>query len=188
MFFFHTATGLPIEVSVSCWASIVKGNWIKSIIHIQSEQLCLVKNENEQPTNTFSGHISMHVQIDALATCSSMWPVSVRLCRKIANEPIQSREFKPECFVCIITFFRLSMTKCLVVIWRQYAINVHQLCVRISFSLCLHISKATGVAWYVQDAGAWWGQGKEPRMTRSSGNNFGEELDLFVSVSRDMWR
>lgn len=61
----------------------------------------------------------------------------------------QSREFKPESCVYIITFFRLSMTKCLLVKWRHYALNAHQLCVLISVCLiallCLHISKATGL-------------------------------------------
>lgn len=41
----------------------------------------------------------------------------------------QTREFKPDSFVYIITFFRLRMTKCLLVKWRHYALYAHQLCV-----------------------------------------------------------
>lgn len=67
-------------------------------------------------------------------------------------------------------------------------------CSDLFFPMSVHLQSnwgglLAGPPWYVQDAGARWGQGKEPRMTRmtrSSGNNFREELDLFVS--RDMWR
>lgn len=60
----------------------------------------------------------------------------------------QSIEFKPGIFVYIVTFFRLSMTKCLK--WHHYALNAHQLCVLTSISLitllCLYTSRATEVA------------------------------------------
>lgn len=58
----------------------------------------------------------------------------------------QSTEFKAESFVYIVTYFRLSMTKCLLVKWRHYVLNAHQLCVLNSASLitllCLFISGA----------------------------------------------
>lgn len=47
----------------------------------------------------------------------------------------QSREFSPESFVYIVTFFRLSMTKRLLVKWRHCDLNAHQLCVLISIPL-----------------------------------------------------
>lgn len=108
----------------------------------------------------------------------------------------QRREFKPERVVYIITFFRVSMTKCLLVKWRHYDLNTHQLCVLISVSLitllCLHISRATGVASPLGrpgfgsqgpdgDEGKAWGQGGEVELMLARATDFWEELDLSVS-------
>lgn len=97
--------------------------------------------------------------------------------------------------VYIITFFRLSMTKCLLVKWRHYALNAHQLCVLIPIFLitllCLHISRATGVAsplgwsWFLRgsqepdrDEGKAGGRGGAAELILARATAFWEELDL----------
>lgn len=97
--------------------------------------------------------------------------------------------------IYIITFFWVSMTKCLLVKWRHYALNVHQLRVLIPVSLitllCLHVSRATGVASPLgrpgfgsqgpnRDEGKAWGRGGEAELILAWATDFWEELDLSV--------
>lgn len=99
----------------------------------------------------------------------------------------------PESFVYIITFSRLSMTKCLLVKWRHYALNAHQLCVLISVPLitllCRHTSLEqlgwpfcwAATRWPDEDEGKAWGQQGTSELILAWATDFWEESDLSVS-------
>ncbi len=84
------------------------------------------------------------------------------------------------------------MTKCLLVKWRHYALNAHQLCVLIPVSyitqLCLHISRATGVASPLQqaDLALFESQGPDGDERKAGGQGRTAELILARAIWEEL--
>lgn len=116
-----------------------------------------------------------------------MLPILIEIMQNIFKWTYSRAEnSKQSAGVYVTTFLRRSMTKCLSVKWRHYALNAHQLCVLIPVSiitlLCLHISTAAGVArplgrpGFVRVTGTWWGEGR--RTSSSSRVDFGRSHNI----------
>ena len=130
-----------------------------------------------------------------------MLPILIEIMQNIFEWTYSRAEnSKQSAGVYVTPFLRLSMTKCLLVKWRHYTLNTHQLRVLIPVSiitlLCLHISTATGVACllgrpgFVRVTGTWRGKARRGRPKDEQeqqgwfwleSQHFWEELDLSIS-------